>query len=238
MISKSYHKHLLCCFLLLGIAPAAQAQSWMNPAVDQASLKSLPPLAPPQLPPPPAPPPKRAVLIAGSISDQDFPHAATNAGESGTVFVRMTINVRGEVENCATANTIAQPNLSAISCAIVKQRFRFTPAQDAKGKPAVDVKTQRITWLPPYQIVPLYPIVLVGPSQGMRIPLQVMVDAKGKVGQCRIVNNDHAAVAYQADICAALSASLTFPVKAGPYATDHVLWVAARLPEIEEQSDR
>ena len=220
---------LACC------ATSVHAQSWTNVAVDQESLKSLPPLAAPTLPPPPPPPAKRAVLIAGGLSDQDFPQAAINFGEGGLVVARFTVDARGDVIDCTTPSKTALPNLSAATCAIIKARFKFKPAQDANGKAVSEVRTQRITWRPPYQITPAYPIVMVGEGQGLRVPLQVMVDAKGRVGQCRITNVDHAAIAYQADICATMAAALTFPIKndpAGkpaPYATDHVLWVAGTI---------
>ncbi len=236
---------LISFILLAGMATSAQAQNWTNPAVDQASLKAVPPLGPVIFPPAPPAPAKRAVMIAGSIAADDYPQAAQNIGESGTVTARFVIDARGQVIACTTNTQVALPNLSAGTCAIIQQRFRFTPAQDAKGKPVSETRTQRVTWRPPYPMVPVYPVVLVGELAGMRVPLQVIIDAKGRVGQCRIANMEHAAIAYQADICATMARTMTFPIKNGangkpaPYATDHVTWIAQTVEGGEEpQSER
>jgi hypothetical protein len=80
---------------------------------------------------------------------------------------------------------------------------------------------------------------------GMRVPLQMIIDAKGRVGECRIANIDHPAIAYQADICSTVAKNMTFPLKNGaagkpaPYATDHVLWIAQTVEGGEEpQTER
>jgi Gram-negative bacterial TonB protein C-terminal len=227
----------LAACIAASLTTGAHAQNWTNPAVDQASLKSVPPLASNTFPPGPPAPAKRAVMIAGSISNDDFPDAALNGGESGTVTARFVIDARGQVTSCTTNAQASLPSLSVQTCAILQQRFKFTPAQDAKGKPVSETRTQRVTWQSPlpFRAIPVYPVVLVGAMQGMRVPLQLIIDAKGRVGQCRIANMDHAAIAYQADICSTVAKGLTFPVKPGAYATDHVLWIAQAVEGGEDQ---
>lgn len=54
----------------------------------------------------------------------------------GRVEVRFRVLLNGHVSQCAPIRGSGNAELAAITCRLVEQRLRFTPATDADGKPS------------------------------------------------------------------------------------------------------
>jgi len=108
------------------------------------------PTAPPAPPAPPAPrivPPKSAVgNLQGLISADDYPQAALENEEQGTVNVRLAIGPNGRVTGCDIAGSSGSRTLDSTTCRILRSRARFTPATDQNGQATSGSFSQRITW--------------------------------------------------------------------------------------------
>jgi len=90
--------------------------------------------------------PTDAQLTEGSITDDDYPPEAARLGSEGTVLMIFNVQTDGRVEECRTFRSSGSPLLDMQSCALVRERFRYTPARDARGNPVVATKRQQITW--------------------------------------------------------------------------------------------
>ena len=84
--------------------------------------------------------------LAELIKDSDYPSAALRRDQSGIVGFVLLVNEAGRVADCTISQTSGVPSLDAQSCALLKERARFTPARSADGKPAKDAVTARIVW--------------------------------------------------------------------------------------------
>ncbi len=85
-------------------------------------------------------------LRSGSISNADYPAAA--AGASGTTRVSLVIDTNGRVAHCSVAQSSGNSVLDGISCPLVAQRYRFTPAT-RDGQAVTGNYQQSIRWTPP-----------------------------------------------------------------------------------------
>lgn len=117
------------------------------------------PVPAPPAPPPPPPPPswsaaRGPVIRSGSISNDDYPAAAIRLGEEGMVTVRMTVGVGGRVTGCTIVASSGSSILDSTTCSLLTRRFRFAPARDYRGRPAVGYVTQRVVWRLPEDVVP------------------------------------------------------------------------------------
>lgn len=84
--------------------------------------------------------------IAGDITPRDYPHNLAKAGIGGTVAMRFTVGVNGRVAHCVVIGTSGIPELDALTCRLVEQRFVYRPATDAYGKPVPDQVELEWTW--------------------------------------------------------------------------------------------
>jgi TonB family protein len=64
----------------------------------------------------------------------------------GTVAVQIAIDPGGRVSNCAPVRGSGNAGLDAMTCRLVKERARFTPALDAQGRPVVSQAYRTIVW--------------------------------------------------------------------------------------------
>jgi protein TonB len=100
-------------------------------------------------PPPPAPstlksPQPRA---PGSwISYEDYPVDALRAGEQGVVGFRLDVDPAGRVTGCTVTASSGSAILDSATCAIMRRRARFVPAEDAEGKPVAGYWDSRSRW--------------------------------------------------------------------------------------------
>lgn len=79
-------------------------------------------------------------LIAGSITNLDYPVAAAQA--RGTTVVRLGIGANGRITACEMTASSGNAVLDRTTCMVMQRRFRFEPTT------ATSV-SRCVTWAPP-----------------------------------------------------------------------------------------
>jgi protein TonB len=64
----------------------------------------------------------------------------------GTVAVQIHVDPNGRVSNCAPVRGSGNAGLDALTCSLVRQRARFTPALDAEGRPVASEAYTTFVW--------------------------------------------------------------------------------------------
>ncbi len=88
----------------------------------------------------------RARLISGRIVNADFPSGASRVGAQGSVTTHLTIGTDGRVTNCRVARSSGNAELDATTCRLIRERFRYAPAEDAGGQQVTDLVGWRQDW--------------------------------------------------------------------------------------------
>lgn len=86
--------------------------------------------------------------IAGEITPRDVPRHLREAGIGGTVGFLFTVGVNGRVTRCAVTRSSGVPELDALTCRLVQQRFVYRPATDRYGRPVSDEVEGEQEWIP------------------------------------------------------------------------------------------
>lgn len=76
--------------------------------------------------------------IAGEITPRDYPRRLRDAGIGGTVGILFTVGVNGRVTRCAVTRSSGVPELDALTCRLIQQRFIYRPSTDRNGRPVSD----------------------------------------------------------------------------------------------------
>lgn len=76
--------------------------------------------------------------IAGEITPRDYPRRLGNAGVGGRVGLLFTVGVNGRVTRCVVTRSSGVPELDALTCRLIMQRFLFRPGTDRYGRPVSD----------------------------------------------------------------------------------------------------
>jgi protein TonB len=85
--------------------------------------------------------------IAGEITPRDYPRHLGNAGIGGRVGVLFTVGVDGRVTRCTVTRTSGIPELDALTCRLIQQRFRYRPSTDRYGRPVSDEVEGEHEWV-------------------------------------------------------------------------------------------
>ena len=88
-------------------------------------------------------------LIAGEFRDSDYPADLGRSHVGGRVSVTFTVQVNGRATGCRVTRSSHVPELDALTCRIVEQRYRFHPATDSYGRPVPDEADLDHDWIPP-----------------------------------------------------------------------------------------
>lgn len=72
-------------------------------------------------------------LTGGRIVPRDYPRAAN--GDQGTVIAHVAVAADGRVTGCRVARSSGNAVLDATTCRLIRERFRFNPARNARGEP-------------------------------------------------------------------------------------------------------
>ena len=141
-----------------------------------------------------------AVMQGGWIGEADYPAAAREAGQQGSVGVRFRVTPTGEVGDCSVATSSGSAALDSRTCEIVMQRFRYAPARGADGKPVEEWRTQRIAWKLPAE---------TAAAQGYgaaRLKAEVKVDVAkdGGIESCEVIKPS-GDKKFDADACLVLT---------------------------------
>jgi protein TonB len=87
------------------------------------------------------------VQIAGAILPSDYPRHLREAGIGGRVGVLFGVGADGRVTRCAIARSSGVPELDALTCRLIQQRFRYRPSTDARGRPIPDEVEGEHVWV-------------------------------------------------------------------------------------------
>jgi len=87
--------------------------------------------------------------IAGEILASDYPRELGRAGVGGRVGVTFTVETNGRVTGCHVTHSSRVPELDALTCRIIEQRFRFRPSTDRYGRPIRDEVDWDHDWIAP-----------------------------------------------------------------------------------------
>lgn len=87
--------------------------------------------------------------ISGEILSSDYPPQLGRAGIGGRVTVTFTVQVNGRATGCHVTRSSRVPELDALTCRIIEQRFRFRPSMDRYGRPYADEVDWDHDWIPP-----------------------------------------------------------------------------------------
>ena len=82
----------------------------------------------------------------GLFSSDDYPGIAVFNDQMGAVSLVLLIDEQGKVADCTVTQTSGVAALDAQSCAVIKERGKFSPAIGQDGKPAKSSWLQRINW--------------------------------------------------------------------------------------------
>lgn len=78
---------------------------------------------------------------------EDYPSMAVRWLFEGRTGVELLIDEKGGVADCSVTETSGNAIIDAQSCAIIKERAKFSPAIDLQGKPTRSSYSQRINWV-------------------------------------------------------------------------------------------
>jgi protein TonB len=84
--------------------------------------------------------------IKGKLSFKDLPEGMLKPGGGASVGVRYAVNVDGTVSDCFADEPSGLPQLDALACRLIEQRFRYRPARDRAGRPVRSIVAESHSW--------------------------------------------------------------------------------------------
>jgi TonB family protein len=134
------------------------------------------------------------------VMADDYPATAVRKGEEGYVVAQAVVAPSGVVDNCSIVVSSGFLELDRATCAIIKNRARFTPAKDIDGRKIFGVYRAPVTWsLGRFRAPPPAPDLDVTINQapaGASLPLQIevsyRVSAGGNVDDCHLSSSQSA----------------------------------------------
>jgi protein TonB len=85
--------------------------------------------------------------IAGEITSRDYPRDLREAGVGGRVQFTFTVEPNGRVGRCTVTRSSGVPELDALTCRLVQQRFVYRPSTDRYGRPIEDEVDGEYDWV-------------------------------------------------------------------------------------------
>lgn len=93
---------------------------------------------------PDATPPRQ---IRGRIRDSDYPEDLADAGVGGRVTVVFLVQTDGRVTECDVDGSSGIARLDALTCRLIRERFRFRPSRDGRGRPVPAYVRETHEWV-------------------------------------------------------------------------------------------
>ncbi|WP_171905898.1 energy transducer TonB [Sphingobium phenoxybenzoativorans] len=131
---------LLVSLMIVLAAQTEGAQQWKKRVVG-VFFEDLDDIAPG-----PAVPSPSGEGMATWISSDDYPAEALRNQWEGTSAIVWTVDKRGRITDCHTANSSGHRVLDEAACNAITLRGRFTPARDASGHRTEYSMHRRIVW--------------------------------------------------------------------------------------------
>jgi protein TonB len=85
--------------------------------------------------------------IAGEITSRDYPRDLRDAGIGGRVLFVFKVEPNGRVGRCSITRSSGSPELDALTCRLVQQRFVYRPSTDRFGRPIEDEVDGEHDWV-------------------------------------------------------------------------------------------
>ena len=86
--------------------------------------------------------------IAGEITPRDYPRNLRERGIGGVVGISFRVEPSGLVSRCIVTQSSGVPELDALTCRLIVQRFRYRPSTDRYGRPIADTVDGEHEWIP------------------------------------------------------------------------------------------
>jgi protein TonB len=80
------------------------------------------------------------------ITEADYPAAALQARQQGTVRFRLDVSAVGRVTGCTILQSSGFSVLDQATCRLMQSRARFTPVRDSAGNPVPASLEEQYTW--------------------------------------------------------------------------------------------
>jgi TonB family protein len=84
--------------------------------------------------------------VKGLITADDYPPDALDLDEHGAVGVRLRVDKTGAVSGCTVVFSSGYSSLHAQTCRILKERAKYKPARDKRGRPIASETPVTINW--------------------------------------------------------------------------------------------
>lgn len=81
------------------------------------------------------------------VTHDDYPGDALRRGVSGEVVIRFTVGVNGRVTDCTVLQSSGDDGLDRGTCALARQKGRYSPAIGADGAPVPFPMVMPIRWI-------------------------------------------------------------------------------------------
>lgn len=91
--------------------------------------------------------PRAAKFLRGSFRDPDYPKSAYQARREGVVVAKLIVAWNGRVSSCKIIGSSGVPALDLATCRVIKNRFEFEPARNARGRAVPDVVEWKHSWI-------------------------------------------------------------------------------------------
>lgn len=85
--------------------------------------------------------------IRGRLRDSDYPADLAEAGVGGRVTVLYLVETDGRVSDCEVVGSSGVPRLDALTCRLIRERFRFRPSRSGAGKPVPALIRESHEWV-------------------------------------------------------------------------------------------
>lgn len=84
--------------------------------------------------------------IAGDISPRDYPRSARRARAEGMVGATVHVGADGRVTRCTVTVSSGNAALDETTCRLIRERFRYEPARNARGEAVPDIVGREQRW--------------------------------------------------------------------------------------------
>lgn len=85
--------------------------------------------------------------VRAVFTDNDYPEEAYQRQQQGSAQFLLLVDEQGTVAGCQVLKPSGIPIFDALGCAVIRERAKFQPALDAKGKPVRSTYvTPPVTW--------------------------------------------------------------------------------------------
>lgn len=111
------------------------------------------------------------------VTAEDYPATALRAGHEGVTSFILTIDPQGVVADCQISGTSGDTALDDMTCKLLRQRARFAPARDKRGKSVTSAWRSRIRWAIPANEPPLA-------SHSASFVIDFDMSSKGEIMNC------------------------------------------------------